>query len=229
MLSLFAFVVAACSSPTTGEKEISETPSAVIITSGTGSVTVSAGDSGATVLAEISASGEEPEWTADMVGAELIIDDGCGDRTDCEVDFTITVDGTADVTIASVDGVVSVTDMNSSISISGAATDVFLNGITGPIDVALTEGDLIGARLVATTASFETGEGDLDVTLTEVPDNLSVVSGSGDVKAQVPGGGYDIDASTADGAVDISVDDVEGASSSILMRTESGDVTIYRR
>ena len=229
LLISLTLTAAACGGASSEGVEISDTPSAVVITSGTGNVSVSAVDSGATVTAEVSASGEAPEWSAELVGADLIIDDGCGDRTDCEVDFTIEVAGTADVTISSADGGITVVDMNSSVTIAGAASNVVLNGITGPIDVALSEGDLLGARLVSTDASFTTQDGDLDVTLTEVFDSLTVISGSGNVTAQVPGGGYAIDATTPDGELDIKVDDVDGAASSIVMRTDSGDVTIYRR
>lgn len=229
LLTSLALAVSACGDSASSEVEISDTPSAVIITSGAGNISVTAAESGATVTAEVSASGEQPDWSAELVGTELIIDDGCGDRDDCEVDFTIEVDGTADVSITSADGGITVVDMNARVTIAGAASNVVLNGITGPIDVALTEGDLLGARLVSTAASFTTDKGDLDVTLTEVFDSLTVISGDGNVTAQVPGGGYDIDATAADGEIDIKVDDVDGATSSILIRTDSGDVTIYRR
>lgn len=226
---VLAILAGACSSASTAEQDFSETPAAISITSGTGNVTVTATDSGATVSAEISASGEEPEWSATLVGTELVIDDGCGDRTDCEVNLDIDVAGTADVTIDTDDGGIAVVDMNSRVEIRGAARTVSLNGITGPIDVDIARGDLLGARLVATDATFRSGDGDLDVTLTETFNSLAVVSGSGDVTAQVPGGDYDIDASTGSGSVDIKVGEVDGAAAAILMRTESGDVTIYRR
>jgi DUF4097 and DUF4098 domain-containing protein YvlB len=202
-------LAAACSSASTAEQEFTETPEALTITSGTGDVSVTASDAGATVAAEI--------------------DDGCGERTDCEVHFVITVAGTADVAITTTDGAIAVVDMNSRVEINGAARTVSLNGITGPIGVDIERGDLLGARLVATDASFRTGEGDLDVTLTESFTSLAVVSGSGDVTAQVPDGDYNLDASTGSGAVDVKVGEDDGAASSILMRTEKGNVTIYKR
>lgn len=229
LTAVLALAAASCSTSATAEQEFSETPTAVTITSGTGGVSVTAADSGATVAAEISASGEEPAWSATLVGTELVIDDGCGDRTDCEVDFVITVAGTADVTIDSADGGIAVVDMNSTVTIGGSARTVSLNGITGPISVDLESGDLLAARLVAPEASFHTGDGNLDVTLTEGFTSLTVTSGSGDVTAQVPDGDYDIDASTGSGEVDVKVGDVDGVGSSIVMRTESGDVTIYKR
>ncbi len=228
LLISLALAVTACGGASSEGVEISDTPSAVVITSGTGNVSITAVDEGANVTAEVSASGEQPDWSAELVGSELIIDDGCGDRDDCEVDFTIEVAGTADISLSSADGGITIVDMNSTVTIAGAASNVVLNGITGPIDVALTEGDVLGARLVSTDASFTTQSGDLDVTLTEVFDSLTVISADGNVTAQVPGGGYDIDA-TADGELDIKVDDVDGAASSILMRADTGDVTIYRR
>jgi hypothetical protein len=176
-------LVAACSSASTAEQEITETPESVTITSG----------------------------------------------TDCEVNLTIAVAGTADVTIATTDGAIAVVDMNSRLDIRGSARTVSLNGITGPIGVDIERGDLLGARLVSTDASFRTGDGDLDVTLTEGFNTLAVVSGSGDVTAQVPNDDYNVDASTGSGAVDIKVGEDSGAASAILMRTENGDVTIYRR
>lgn len=222
-------LAAACSSASTAEQEFTETPEALTITSGTGDVSVTASDAGATVAAEISASGEEPAWSASLDGGNLVIDDGCGERTDCEVHFVITVAGTADVAITTTDGAIAVVDMNSRVEINGAARTVSLNGITGPIGVDIERGDLLGARLVATDASFRTGEGDLDVTLTESFTSLAVVSGSGDVTAQVPDGDYNLDASTGSGAVDVKVGEDDGAASSILMRTEKGNVTIYKR
>lgn len=224
-----AFGIVACGTPATSEVEFTETPSSVRITSGTGNVSVTARDAGATVLREVSASGDEPTPTAELVGNELVIDDGCGDRANCQVDLTVTVAGTADVTITSAAGGITVVDMNSSVTIAGAASNVLLNGITGPIAVSLTRGDLLGARLVSTEASFHSDAGDLDVTLTEPFTSLSVTSGAGNVTAQVPGGSYDIEVNAEDGTVDIKVEDVDGAAASIVMRTGSGDVTIYKR
>ena len=228
-LAVIGLSLAACSTSSTAEAGFSETPSAVLISSGTGNVSVTAGEAGATVSAEIDASGEDPPWRAELVGTELLVDDGCGDRTDCEVNLIIEVDGTADVIIESAAGAVTVVDMNSSISIAGAASNVLLNGLTGPITVDLTSGDLLGARLVSTVASFATGSGDLDVTLTEAFESLTVTSGDGNVTAQVPDGGYDIDATTADGDIELDVDDVDGAASAITISTDKGDVTVYRR
>ena len=218
----------ACSTSDTAEQSFPETPTAITVTSGTGDVTVTATDSGATVTAEISASGEPPAWSATAVGTELVIDDGCRDRTDCEVNLIVEVAGTADVTIDSADGGITVVDMNSNVTIAGTARNVALNGISGSIAVDLERGDLLGARLVATEASFHTGEGDLDVTLTEAFSSLTLTSGSGDLTAQVPDGDYDVDA-TGTGTIDIKVGDVAGAASTIVMRTESGDVTVYKR
>lgn len=226
-----ALVLSACSSTQEAGVELSGTPTSVTITSGTGNVSVTAGDEGIMVTAEISASGEEPQWSAELVGDELVIDDACGDRTDCEVDLTIEIPGTADVTINSADGGVTVVDMNSTVIIAGAASNIVLNGITGPIDVDITEGDLLGARLVSTDASFHTGNGSLDVSLSEVFTSLSVTSDAGNVKAQVPGGSYEVDATTDTGDVEVDGDvvHVDGADSKIVMRTEDGNVTIYRK
>lgn len=231
--AISALVLTACSSSEGATVEMSGTPTSVTVTSGTGNVSVTAGDSDSaiTVTAEISASGADPEWSADLIGDELIIDDGCGDRTDCEVHLTIEVPGTADVTINSTDGGVTVVDMNSRITIAGAASNIVLNGITGPIDVNVTTGDLLAARLVSTDASFVTGDGRLDVTLTEGFNSLLMSSGSGDVTAQVPSGQYDVEATAPSGGVDVDEDvvDVDGAQSTILMRADDGNVTIYRK
>ena len=226
-----ALVLGACSSTSESSVGLSGTPDTITITSGTGNVNVTAGDDGITVTDEVSASGDEPQWSAELIGDELVIDDACGDRADCRVDFAIEVPGTADVTINSVDGAVTVREMNSSVVIVGAASRIVLNGITGPIDVDVTEGDLLGANLVSTDASFHTGDGDLDVSFSEVVNSLSVTSDAGSVKAQVPGGTYDVDATTGAGDVDVDGDviDVDGADNTILMRTEDGDVTIYRK
>ncbi|NND02399.1 MAG: DUF4097 family beta strand repeat protein [Acidimicrobiia bacterium] len=230
-LSLFAAVtlaLTACATTTTAETSTPDTPRAIVVNSGTGSVTVTAADSGISVTAAIN-SAEDPPWSAETVGNEYVIDDGCDGIEDCEVDLVIEVAGTADVTVNSESGPVTIADMNSSVTVVGAASNVLLNGITGPINIDITSGDVLGARLVSTVASFNTGSGDLDVTLTEVFESLTVTSASGDVKAQVPGGGYDIDATTSDGEVEIDVDDVDGAAAKITMTTGSGDVTIYRR
>ena len=222
-----SLALAACSTSSSAETSTSDTPTGIVVNSGTGSVSVSAADSGVSVMAEID-SPEEPPWSAGMSGGEFVINDGCAAIEDCQVNFIIEVAGTADVTINSSGGGVTVVDMNSSVTITGSASNVLLNGITGPIAVDIEEGDLLGARLVSTVALFSTGSGDLDVTLTEVFESLTVTSRSGNVTAQVPGGGYDIDA-IASGDIEIDVDDVDGAASVILMRADSGDVTIYRR
>ena len=230
-IAISALALGACSSADESSVELSGTPTSVTVTSGTGNVSVTAGDSGITVTAEISASGEDPQWSADLIGDELVIDDACGDRTDCEVNLVIEVPGTADLAINSVDGGITIVDMNSTVTLAGAASNIVLNGITGPIDVNVTEGDLLGARLITTVAAFNTGAGDLDVSFTQVFESLSVTSDKGDVKAQVPSGTYDIDATSGAGDVDVDGDvvHVDGSQNTITMRTEDGDVTIYRK
>lgn len=228
-LTLSATLVAtACGGAVSGEVQFTDTPTAVTITSGSGNVNVAAGDE-TSVLAELSFSGDEPIWTAELVNGQLVVDDGCGDRTDCEVNLTVEVPASADVSITTAGGGVTIVDLNSELVIRGEATNVLLNGITGPMDIDLTSGDLLAARLVTTVASFRTGRGDLDVTITEAFESLTVVSDDGNVTAQVPGGGYDIDAVADDGELEIDVDDVDGAASSIVIRSARGDVTIYKR
>ena len=227
--AIAALALASCGGSVSAETTFDEVPTAITVTSGFGNVSVQADDGPTTVIAEITASGETPEWSATMNGTELVIDDACGDRTDCTVNLIVRAAATADVTITSSDGGISIAGFNSSVSLSGGADNVVLNGIVGPISVDLTKGSLLAAGLVTDAGVFHTGAGNLDVTIVEPFTSLSVTSDVGDVTAQVPGGEYDVTATTPSGSIEIDVDDVDGAASSIVITSQTGDVKLYRR
>ena len=226
----FAIIITACGDASdTLEFPFDEEPTTVVVEVGRGDVTVTENNErGTSIEATLSYEDTAPAVTADLSDGILRVSDNC--VTGCSVDYRILVGDTADVTLVNGEGDIVITGLEGTFDITGSGTgDVGLNSLTGPITVAIESGDILGARLVSETAQFATGDGNVDVTFDQVPTNLAVASGSGDVTAQVPDVPYVVDAATADGDVDVQVDVDAGSERAIVIGTESGDVTLYKK
>ena len=229
-VTAFAIIIGACGDASdTLEFPFDQEPTTVIVEVGRGDVTVTENNErGTSIEATLSYEDTAPAVTADLSDGILRVSDNC--VTGCSVDYRILVGDTADVTLVNGEGDIVITGLEGTFDIAGSGTgDVGLNSLTGSITVAIESGDILGARLVSETAQFATGDGAVDVTFDQVPTNLSVASGSGDVTAQVPDVPYLVDAATADGAVDVQVDVDAASERAIVIGTDSGDVTLYKK
>lgn len=226
----FVIVIAACGdSSDTVEFDFPDEPSVVVVRVGTGDVTVTANNqSGSSVEATLNYEDAAPTVTADLSEGTLSVTDDC--VSGCSVDYRILVGDTAQLTLVSGEGAVVVNSLEGSFDITASGSgDVSVNTLTGLITVAVESGDILGARLVSETATFATGDGTVDVTFDQIPTELSIASGSGDVTAQVPDVAYVVDAATGDGDVDVQVDVDAGSEWAINIATDSGDVTLYKK
>ena len=225
-LGAAALVVAAAACANTAESDFSssEEPTAITLTAREGDVVVRAN----------SASGTEVRWdesnatpTATLEDGILIVSDDC--ETGCSVDYTLLVGDAADVTIRLGSGNVSVSDVDGLITVDVDEGNVSLNTIAGGFDIDVArDGDILGARLEGASGSFVTAAGSIDVTFDTAVTDLVVRSGDGDVTAQLPGGPYAVDAS-ASGSIDILVDEDAAAAATVIISTDRGTATVYKK
>lgn len=219
-----ALVAAACASTGDADFESDDEPTAVVLDAGKGAITIRANSSSGTEV-RWDESGATP--TASLEGGVLTVSDDC--ETDCSVDYTILVGDAADVTVTLREGSVSISDVDGTMTVAVEDGNVGLNTIVGAFTVDITEkGDILGARLEGSTGSFITASGSVDVTFDTAVSDLVVRSGRGDVTAQLPGGPYAVDA-TASGAVDILVETDAAAAGRVVIDTEDGDATVYKK
>jgi len=229
-LAALAMLGAACSATTSeANARIDEPFNRVVIRVGEGSVTVERTTGRVEWFATADFAGERPAFDPVVVDGELIVDDGCSGAEDCSVRYTILVPENTTVTATSGSGDVTVRQLIGNVSVDAGAGTVFLDTVNGTVAVTTGSGDILGAKLVAASASFVSSSGNIDVAFENVIPDLVVQTGSGNVTAQVPEGPYNIDAVTDSGATDFKIDDTDSAPNTIMLRTGSGNLTVYRQ
>ena len=223
-LSIVAIAAAACATTTDPDFESPEEPTAVVIDVREGDITIRANSSSGT---DVFFEESDATATATLDGGVLTISDDC--TSDCRVNYRLDIGDSANVTIVLGEGNVSITDVDGTMSVQVDRGNVNLNTVVGSfgVDIA-TVGDILGARLEGSTGSFITADGSIDVTFDTAVTDLVVRSGKGDVTAQLAGGPYAVDA-TASGSTDILVDEDAAASGSVVISTDDGDATVYKK
>ena len=228
--AVLAVLAAGCSTSTTEtDARIDEAFASVLITVGAGDVTVERTTGRVEWFATAEFSGQRPAFEPTVVGGVLVVDDGCAGGDGCSVRYTIRVPESTSVEGSSGSGDIRVTGLIGSISVVTVSGTVFLNTVNGTISVESRSGDIVGTKLVAAIASFDSSSGDIDVAFENVIPDLVVDAGSGNVTAQLAGGPYNLDTETISGATDFKIDDDNSAPNMIVLRTTSGDLTVYRQ
>lgn len=184
---------------------------------------------GTTVTTESRYSGDAPSVSVTLENGVLIADDGCGSRTDCDVDFRIVVPPNVDVTATTTDGSMTVNDIIGDVTLATADGNVSLNGIEGSVDVVTVSGSVLGARLESATATVVSDSGNVDLTFNEPVEQVTVTTDSGNATVQVAGEPYNVVTQTVNGSIDIVVDEDAAAPRTITLTTGSGDIKVYRK
>jgi Putative adhesin len=134
---------------------------------------------------------------------------------DTEVRANVT---SGDVTLAQIDG---------SVSVSAQAGDLSLTGIQGKIDLTTGSGDVECREINAERLRAHTGSGDIAIQLSRSTATLDLATTSGDIDIQVPRGSAWLKrVATATGDVIDDTSSVQSAGNDIEVRSHSGDVWI---
>lgn len=229
LVALSVLVVASCGGAVDADGEITDPFTRVVVTAGEGTIQIERTSGTPEWIAEASYSGEEPDFVPRVVEGELIVDEGCGEREGCSVDYLISVPEGTEVFARTGSGDVTITEISASVDIATESGVVFLNTVKGDILVATGSADIVGTRLEATTARFISGSGNIDVSFERVVADLAAETGSGNVTAQLAGGPYNLDVETGSGGIDLKVDDDDTATNTVVLKTGSGDLTVYEQ
>lgn len=229
MVLTVAVAMAACGGGAESVTEFEDSPSGVEIEIARGNVSIvgNASVDGASVDAAIQDGDPSPSY--ELESGVLAISDACDGDTGCRADYVVSIAGDADVTVTTADGNVALTDLTGTVTVDVADGDVTLASLTGDMRVALGTGGVLGTRLVSDAATFETQEGDVDVTFDEPVTRLVVVSEDGDITVQLPEAPYAFDVSAPNGAIDLVLDDDATAANTVTLEAGNGDITVYRR
>jgi hypothetical protein len=175
-----------------------------------GDVTVIGGRrSGAEIVAQAAYSSTPPAITRTVSGSTLTVGYTCTVQIACGVAFVIAVpSGTA---------VQATTD-------TGA---IRLTGLTGPVTAKVDAGFIDASGLTARTASFTTDVGDVDVTFTGPPLEVTAGTRIGSITIRVPvTDTYHVTANAIAGQATVSVPQGPDAARAITARTDVGTVNV---
>jgi len=233
LIVLAGFALAACSGSDEGETtDFETTPTRIEVTAGSGNVTVdgSSPRDGTVVTIERNDAAADTEVSIDLdENGLLTVSDGCGTDADCEIGYRIEFDADSDVAVTAGGGLVVIGDVTGSIVIDSGGGDLTLASTSGEIEAATGGGRLLGTQLVSQSATIDTGGGDTDVTFNEPIDDLSVSTDGGRLTAQLSGGPYLVDADAGGGSLSVLVDESADAERTATLRSDGGDITVYRR
>lgn len=143
-------------------------------------------------------------------GSTLVIDanPGCGPLVfGCSVDYTLRVpNGTA-------------------VTVDDGSGDLKLGGTLGIVDVKTGSGDIKANDLQSGAVAARSGSGDIDLGLSQAPNQLTVDTGSGDVDVKVPAADtYAVGVQTGSGDQSVTVDTDANSPRKVQVKTGSGDV-----
>jgi hypothetical protein len=228
-VAALAVFAASCSGSTTdADGDITEPFTQIVVTAGAGDVQIERTTGTPGWLAEASYSGDVPDFTPTVVDGVLIVDEGCT-GTGCSVDYLLSIPETTPVIVTTGSGDVTITSISASVDVETGSGVVFLNTVKGTIEVVTGSGDILGTKLEAATASFESGSGAIDVAFELIISDLTVETGSGNVTAQLAGDDYNLDVETGSGSIDLKIDDNDASTNMVKMKTGSGDLRVYKQ
>ena len=190
---------------------------ALTIKGGAGDIEVRGGGEAGTVRVDRHLSwgpgSSEPTPREEWVGSTLDVDAEChGFVAWCSVDYVVTVPDAADVTVDTGSG------------------DVALSGSLGGITLKTGSGDIETANLKAEQLTAEAGSGDIDVELATAASPVSLRTGPGEVSVRLPQDTvYAVDTVTGSGDTEVSVPTNPDGTSTLRIRTGSGDITVDYR
>ena len=230
-IAVLAVAAASCSTTTTEKSgTIDDAFTRVVVSGSSGRIQIERTTGTPEWLAEASYSGNEPDFVPTVVNGELIVDDSCSGFAigDCTVDYLLSVPEGTEVSVLTGSGDVTVTSISAAVDIETGSGVVFLNTVKGPINVSTGSGDILGTKLETAAASFTAGSGSIDVAFERIVADLNAETGSGNVTAQLPDASYNLVAETGSGSLDLKISDDDTSTNMIVLRTGSGDLTIYK-
>jgi hypothetical protein len=126
----------------------------------------------------------------DQSGGRLTVKIKAGFFARCEVDLSLRVPAKLDVTAKVGDGDIEITGLEGKMKITSGNGDIQILGIIEELDLTSANGDVSVTGLVGTRSIVKTGNGDIELAWSKVPDTgtVEVKSGNGDTVLRLPAG-----------------------------------------
>ncbi|GAU70904.1 hypothetical protein SSP35_24_00090 [Streptomyces sp. NBRC 110611] len=115
---------------------------------------------------------------------------------------------------------------DASVELRTSGGDITVRGTAGRIDADTSGGDITVADSTARKGKVRTSGGDVDITLSEAPDDFQGRTSGGNVTVRLPKGSYAVDASTSGGTSKVSVPTDPRSAHKVTARTSGGDVRV---
>jgi hypothetical protein len=140
----------------------------------------------------------------------------------------LSVSGVSGVVSASTDGGnVSATGLSGGVTLSTGGGDVTVSQLSGPVSLHTDGGNITGTGITSTQVRASTGGGDIQLTLTRAPQDLTVNTDGGNVTIVVPAGvSYRVNDNTGGGTVTNNVHLDSTSPYQITATSGGGDITI---
>lgn len=188
-----------------------------------------------------------PDLEVERVGGDISLKGNCPAITfgPCQAEVRLQVPQGATVEVESGSGDITADGMTAPVWLKTGSGDVNARGLTGGGELRTQSGDVDvqggGGNLVLDSASgdvragdvtsdrvrAETASGDVELSFTRAPSNVSAFTASGDVHVSLPRGeAYNVDADSDSGDDDVDVADDPDAPRVVHARTSSGDATV---
>lgn len=134
--------------------------------------------------------------------------------------------GTGTVTAGTGSGDVTATDIKADkITLDTSSGNIDLVRVAGTVSVNSGSGDLTGQALRPAGLTAHTSSGNIQVVM-EIPTDVSADTGSGDVELSLPTGPYVVDARTGSGDLDLQIPSDPAGRYRLVLRTDSGNITL---
>jgi hypothetical protein len=146
----------------------------------------------------------------------------------CGFDGTVSVDGGTAVSVSTGGGNVTADGTSGTVSLSTGGGAVAADRVSGDLALSTGGGDVQATGVAAAQVSADTGGGDVEIVFTQVPRNVQVSTGGGNITIVVPPGStqYHVSASTGGGSVNDGVPQNTNSPRVIDATSGGGNITI---
>ncbi len=171
---------------------------------------------------------ETPDYSIYVEGRTLYVTIDAGlDASACGGTFFLAVPKWVSSSLATDRGKVTASGLTGSVDIVSYDGEVFLNHLSGQVEVTAVSGDVDGVGIGRATTTITTGSGDVSLSFDEIPNLVDIDILAGNASLQVPASAYQIDASTGSGHVDLQgVDPAPSAPNALRLALDAGDIVI---
>lgn len=193
-----------------------------------GELTVTSGPAGRAHIERRSGYGfSKPEVRQTLEGGVLTVRVRCeGATVICDNQVDVELPPEVDVDVRASHAVI--TDVAGSVRVENEGGAVELDGVTGPVDVRVGGGSVMGTDLASDDVRANAGAGAIELSFRRPPVTVDASAGAGHIQIEVPRSeeGYQVDASAGAGGTQVDVASDPDSDRTIRARAGAGGVEV---